>query len=40
LGRPEDIANAAAFFFSDDSEFCTGEILPVDGGWNAKGSAG
>lgn len=36
LGRPEDIANAAAFFFSDDSEFCTGEILPVDGGWNAK----
>jgi NAD(P)-dependent dehydrogenase (short-subunit alcohol dehydrogenase family) len=40
LGRPEDIAAAAAFFFSDDSSFSTGEVMPVDGGWNAKGSAG
>jgi NAD(P)-dependent dehydrogenase (short-subunit alcohol dehydrogenase family) len=40
LGRAEDIAAAAAFFFSDDASFCTGEVLPVDGGWNAKGSAG
>ncbi|MDD7941562.1 SDR family NAD(P)-dependent oxidoreductase [Actinomycetospora lutea] len=40
LGRPEDIAAAAAFLFSDDAAFCTGEILPVDGGWNTKGSAG
>jgi NAD(P)-dependent dehydrogenase (short-subunit alcohol dehydrogenase family) len=40
LGAPEDIAGAAAFLFSDDADFCTGEILPVDGGWNAKGSAG
>jgi NAD(P)-dependent dehydrogenase (short-subunit alcohol dehydrogenase family) len=40
LGAPEDIAAAAAFLFSDDADFCTGEILPVDGGWNAKGSAG
>jgi len=40
LGEPEDIAAAVAFFFSDDSSFCTGEILPVDGGWNTKGSAG
>jgi NAD(P)-dependent dehydrogenase (short-subunit alcohol dehydrogenase family) len=31
---------AAAFLFSDDAAFCTGEILPVDGGWNTKGSAG
>jgi NAD(P)-dependent dehydrogenase (short-subunit alcohol dehydrogenase family) len=40
LGTPEDIAAAAAFLFSDDAAFCTGEILPVDGGWNTKGSAG
>lgn len=40
LGTPEDIAAAAAFLLSDDASFCTGEILPVDGGWNAKGSAG
>lgn len=40
LGEPEDIAAAVAFFFSEDSSFCTGEILPVDGGWNTKGSAG
>jgi len=40
LGTAEDIAAAAAFLFSDDASFCTGEIMPVDGGWNAKGSAG
>jgi NAD(P)-dependent dehydrogenase (short-subunit alcohol dehydrogenase family) len=40
LGTPEDIAGAAAFLFSDDAAFCTGEILPVDGGWNTKGSPG
>jgi NAD(P)-dependent dehydrogenase (short-subunit alcohol dehydrogenase family) len=38
LGGPKEVAAAAAFFLSDDSSFCTGEILPVDGGWNAKGS--
>ncbi|GAA1380388.1 SDR family NAD(P)-dependent oxidoreductase [Pseudonocardia kongjuensis] len=40
LGTPADIAAAAAFLLSDDASFCTGEILPVDGGWNTKGSAG
>lgn len=38
LGTPEEVAAAAAFFLSSDAGFCTGEILPVDGGWNAKGS--
>lgn len=38
LGSPDEVAAAAAFFLSDDSAFCTGEILPVDGGWNAKGN--
>lgn len=38
LGAPEEVAAAVAFFLSNDSAFCTGEILPVDGGWNAKGN--
>jgi len=32
LGRPTDIANAVAFFASDDSEYITGQTLIVDGG--------
>jgi NAD(P)-dependent dehydrogenase (short-subunit alcohol dehydrogenase family) len=39
LGGAHEIAAAVAFFLSDDGAFCTGEILPVDGGWNAKGNA-
>jgi 3-oxoacyl-[acyl-carrier protein] reductase len=32
LGRPEDIAAAAAFLCSDDAAWITGQILSVDGG--------
>ena len=32
LGRPEDIAAAAAFFCSDAAAWITGQILSVDGG--------
>lgn len=38
LGRiaaPEDIANAAVFLASDEANFITGVILPVDGGKSA-----
>ncbi len=32
LGLPEDIAGPALFFASDDSAWCTGALLVVDGG--------
>jgi len=35
LGRPEDVTGAAVFFASDDSLYCTGSELAVDGGMSA-----
>ncbi|MBS0233663.1 MAG: SDR family oxidoreductase [Proteobacteria bacterium] len=35
LGTPEDMAGAAVFFASDDSLYCTGSELAVDGGMSA-----
>ncbi len=32
MGSPEDIANAVAFFASDESGYITGQVLCVDGG--------
>ena len=32
LGKPEDIAGPVLFFASDDSAWCTGSLLVVDGG--------
>lgn len=31
-GKPEDVANAAAFFADPDSSYITGQVLCVDGG--------
>jgi NAD(P)-dependent dehydrogenase (short-subunit alcohol dehydrogenase family) len=32
IGRPEEVANAAVFFASDDSSFVTGHAFVIDGG--------
>ena len=33
LGIPQDIAKAALYLASDDSQYVTGISLVVDGGW-------
>lgn len=36
LGTPEDIATMAVHLFSPDSDFVTGQLFPVDGGWSVS----
>ncbi len=36
IGQPEDIAYAALYLSSDESDYVTGEVLVVDGGWTVK----
>jgi 3-oxoacyl-[acyl-carrier protein] reductase len=34
VGRPSDVANAVLFLASEESEYITGQTLPVTGGWH------
>jgi 3-oxoacyl-[acyl-carrier protein] reductase len=35
LGKPEDVAHAVLFLASEESEYITGQVLPVTGGWHS-----
>lgn len=35
IGKPEDIGAMAVFLASDESDYCTGAVFYVDGGWLA-----
>ena len=36
MGEPTDIANAVAFLVSDKSDYITGQVVVVDGGWTLR----
>lgn len=36
FGEPENVADAALFLASEESDFVTGHVLSVDGGWTAR----
>lgn len=36
LGDPKAVAAAAVFLADEDSDFTTGVVLPIDGGWTAQ----
>ncbi len=35
LGKPEDVSNAVLFLASEESNYITGQVLPITGGWLA-----
>ena len=37
IGKAKDLDGAAIYFMSDKSNFATGQVLSVDGGWSVNG---
>ena len=33
VGQPRDISGAAVFLASDESDYLTGDVMVIDGGW-------
>jgi NAD(P)-dependent dehydrogenase (short-subunit alcohol dehydrogenase family) len=33
IGQPRDIAGGAVFLASDESDYLTGDVMVIDGGW-------
>ncbi len=33
VGEPQDVADAVLFFASEESNYITGQTLPITGGW-------
>lgn len=36
IGEPQDIAGIVAYLASEDSDWCTGALIPIDGGFSAS----
>ena len=36
-GQPEDCAKVVEFLCTDLSDYVTGAVIPIDGGWNRAG---
>ena len=36
MGQPKEIANAVVFLASDKSDYITGQVIVVDGGWTLR----